>query len=86
VQPNDLRISCRPPSPRPHKPTFLRALTKRAARAEPGAGRPVGCMRGLGRIDPICEPSDCVAAPRAPSAPRWSEAAGPCFQEGYSIR
>jgi hypothetical protein len=32
--PNDRRISCRLSSPRPHKPSFLRALTETAARTE----------------------------------------------------
>ena len=37
-RPNDWRISCRPSSPRPHKPSFLSALKEGAARVEPLAG------------------------------------------------
>jgi hypothetical protein len=33
---NDMRISCGPSSPRPHKLTFRGVLTGRCARAEPG--------------------------------------------------
>jgi hypothetical protein len=47
--PNDMRISCRRSCPRPHKPTLpLAAPSEGAARSEPRARRPVGCMRGLG--------------------------------------
>ncbi len=48
LRPNDLRISCRPSSPRPHKATFHSAPEESCARAEFRALRPVGCMRGLG--------------------------------------
>jgi hypothetical protein len=34
--PNEWRISCRPSSPRPDKPTFRNVLTGRCARAELG--------------------------------------------------
>jgi len=47
LRPNEMRLSCRPSSSRPNKPTFNRAPTEGAARSEPP---PSGyrCMRGLG--------------------------------------
>jgi hypothetical protein len=47
--PNDLRISCRQSSYRPHKPTPpLLGREDPCAQAERRPPRPVGCMRGLG--------------------------------------
>jgi hypothetical protein len=47
--PNDMRISCGPSSPCPHKPTFHSALLARCARAEGGAhSGPSAACTGLG--------------------------------------
>jgi hypothetical protein len=45
-RPNGMRISCRLPSPRPHKPTFHSVLEERLHERNSAPDRPVGCMRG----------------------------------------
>jgi hypothetical protein len=46
--PNEMRISCRPSSPCPHKLTFRSAFTESLPERDFVPGRPVGRMRGLG--------------------------------------
>src|SRR5689334_732940 len=45
---NDMQISCRPSSRRPHKLSFLLSHQELAALTEPRLVRPVGCICGLG--------------------------------------
>jgi len=53
--PNEWRISCRPSSRPPHKPTFHSSLNEGLPERNVAHVRPVGCMRGLG-VSPVGVP------------------------------
>src|SRR5688500_12494871 len=78
---NDLHISCRPPSPRPHQPTFHIAFTERTARTEPGAS--AACrLHALVRRRRRCGNNlDTVLAQQLPAA----GSAQPCLSTALVI-